>query len=308
MSRLPLSSRLLPALCAASLAAAAAFAQAQDATPTQATPSPVPTVSIPAASAQAVEARAAETRAVEAAESQAAGEQERAAPVIVIAPPSNAPPSNAEVPGEAAAAPSEAAVVEPGSEDSEALPPMPRNGWVARFFWSPEYCDKNAGNKELQCNPQLQGFVLRDLIRVVNGRDVDDCAGGSLLMSPEMLEQVSRFTKNRAETRASWRLYGRCSGLSEIDYASWTEFVDRRMVWPETLVPGGKNVSTTAAELIAALAADNPGLSAETLVLQCNRSWLKSVDVCLDGSFQYDKAACPKTSSCGNTIKVLGKP
>lgn len=200
-----------------------------------------------------------------------------------------------------------AAVAEP-TPPAAVVPARPRNGWVARFFWSPEYCDKNAGNKELQCNPQLQGFVLRDLIRVVNGRDVDDCAGGSLLMSPEMLEQVSRFTKNRAETRASWRLYGRCSGLSEIDYASWTEFVDRRMSWPDKLVPGGKNVSTTAAELAATLAADNAGLTAETVVFQCNRAWLKSVDLCLDANFQYDKASCPTTSSCGSIIKVLGKP
>lgn len=161
----------------------------------------------------------------------------------------------------------------------DSVPLKPRNGWVARFFWSPEYCDKNRGSKEPQCTPLVQGFVLRDLIHVVNGRDVDDCVGGSLLMSPVMLEQVSRFTKNKAEARASWRLYGRCSGLSEIDYASWTEFVDRRMSWPAKLVPGGKNVSISAAELVATLAEDNPGLTAETMVFQCNRSYLKSVDL-----------------------------
>lgn len=166
---------------------------------------------------------------------------------------------------------------------------------MARFFWSPEYCDKNRGSKEPQCTPLVQGFVLRDLIHVVNGRDVDDCVGGSLLMSPVMLEQVSRFTKNKAEARASWRLYGRCSGLSEIDYASWTEFVDRRMSWPAKLVPGGKNVSISIAELVATLAEDNPGLTAETMVFQCNRSYLKSVDLCLDENFQYDKASCPLT-------------
>lgn len=188
------------------------------------------------------------------------------------------------------------------------LPVKPRAGWVARFFWSPEYCDKNRGSKEKQCDAPLPGFVLRDLIHVVNGRDVDDCSGGSLLMSPEMLAQVARFTKNKAEARASWRLYGRCSGLSEIDYASLTEFVDRRMSWPEQLVPGGKDVSISAAELVATLARDNPGLSAETVVFQCNRSFLKSVDLCLDDNFRYDKNSCPLTSSCGSSIKVLGKP
>lgn len=186
--------------------------------------------------------------------------------------------------------------------------PPPRTGWLARFFWSPEYCDKNRGSKEVQCGVPRQGFVLRDLVHVVNDKDVDECPNGSLLMSPEMLAQMARFTKNKVETRTSWRLYGRCSGLSEVDYASWSEFVDRRMSWPENLVPGGRDVSTTAAEIVATLAQNNPGLTAETVVLQCNRAWLKSVDLCLDENFHYDKASCPRTSSCGSSIKVLGKP
>ncbi len=184
----------------------------------------------------------------------------------------------------------------------------PRAGWLARFFWSPEYCDKNRGSKEEQCGVPRQGFVLRDLVHVVNDKDVDECPNGSLLMSPEMLAQMARFTKNKVETRTTWRLYGRCSGLSEVDYASWSEFVDRRMSWPENLVPGGRDVSTTAAEIVATLARDNPGLTAETVVLQCNRAWLKSVDLCLDENFHYDKKSCPRTSSCGSSIKVLGKP
>lgn len=184
----------------------------------------------------------------------------------------------------------------------------PRAGWLARFFWSPEYCDKNRGSKEVQCGVPRQGFVLRDLVHVVNDKDVDECPNGSLLMSPEMLAQMARFTKNKVETRTTWRLYGRCSGLSEVDYASWAEFVDRRMSWPASLAPGGKDVSTTAAEIIATLAQDNPGLTTETVVLQCNRAWLKSVDLCLDENFHYDKASCPRTSSCGSSIKVLGKP
>ncbi len=148
---------------------------------------------------------------------------------------------------------------------------------------------------------------MRDLIRVVDGKEVDDCQGGSMQLSPTTLHQMTRFTRNKVETRASWRLYGRCSGLSEADYASWAEFVDRRMSWPESLVPGGKDISTSIVALVETLALDNPGLTAETVVLQCNRAWLKSVDLCLDEKFSYDKAACPLTSSCQQAVKVGGE-
>lgn len=227
--------------------------------------------------------------------------------VQALAPEAAAPESVAapEVAPEAAATPPAGV---PQTVVIDSVPLQPRAGWVASFFWSPEYCDKNRGSKEEQCGVPLQGFVLRDLIHVVNDKDVDDCQNASLLMSPEMLAQMARFTKNKVETRTSWRLYGRCSGLSEVDYASWAEFVDRRMSWPEFLVPGGKDVSTSAAALAAALAVDNPGLTAETVVFQCNRAWLKSIDLCLDENFRYDKASCPRTSSCSSSIKVRGKP
>lgn len=229
----------------------------------------------------------------------------------VPAPASEAAASEVSAAPESVAAPEAVATPPAGVPQTvviDAVPLKPRAGWIASFFWSPEYCDKNRGSKEEQCGVPLQGFVLRDLIHVVNDRDVDDCPNASLLMSPEMLAQMARFTKNKVETRTSWRLYGRCSGLSEVDYASWAEFVDRRMSWPESLVPGGKDVSTSAAALAALLAVDNPGVTAETVVFQCNRAWLKSIDLCLDENFRYDKASCPRTSSCGSSIKVRGKP
>jgi len=294
MSRLPLRALLVSSLVGGLLMLARV-----DADEAAATTDGVPTVAIPAGAVPA--------SAVEGPAAVADG------PVIVVPAPSAAPAGEAAIPvpagaeaglridGEAAAAGAA------GIDDGGPLPPKPRSGWVARFFWSPEYCNRNRGSREPQCGSPLQGFVLRDLIRVIDGREVDSCAVGSEALPTDILEQMTRFTRNKVETRASWRLYGRCSGLSASDYAAWAEFVDRRMVWPELFVPGGRDLQLKTTEITAGLNEENSSLGSEAVVLQCNRNWLASVDVCMDGAFNFDKSACPLASSCNTTVKVRGR-
>lgn len=294
MSRLPLRALLVSSLVGGLLMLARV-----DADEAAATTDGVPTVTIPAGTvpATAVEGSAAVADV----------------PVIVVPAPSAAQAGEAAIPVQAGAeAESQvdaeaAAAVAAESDDGGPLPPKPRSGWVARFFWSPEYCNRNRGSREPQCGSPLQGFVLRDLIRVIDGREVDSCAVGTEALPTDILEQMARFTRNKVETRASWRLYGRCSGLSASDYAAWSEFVDRRMVWPELFVPGGRDLQLKAAEITAGLKEENASLGGEAVVLQCNRNWLASVDVCMDGAFNFDKSACPLASSCNPAVKVRGR-
>lgn len=278
MSRLPLRALLVSSLVGGLLMLARV-----DADEAAATTDGVPTVAIPAGAVPPA----------------AVGGSAAVADVPVIAVPA---PSAAE-----AGIRIDAGAASADSDDSGPLPPKPRSGWVARFFWSPEYCNRNRGSREPQCGSPLQGFVLRDLIRVIDGREVDSCAVGSEALPTDILQQMTRFTRNKVETRASWRLYGRCSGLSASDYAAWAEFVDRRMVWPELFVPGGRDLQLKAAEITAGLKEENVSLGDEAVVLQCNRNWLASVDVCMDGAFNFDKSACPLASSCSTAVKVRGR-
>lgn len=225
---------------------------------------------------------------------------EQTEPASAATPVAESPSPVAEAP---AADPVEATVA---VEEDEPLPPPSRDGWVARFFWSPDFCSRRKGSTEPQCQPPAQGFVLRDLIRVIDGKEIDDCKPGQTQMSPRMLEQLSRLTKNRREARATWRLYGRCSGMSEVDYVSWAEFVDRRIAWPEWLTPGGPDKRVNAEQLVQDLATDNSGLDAEEIVLQCDHKRLESVYVCMDGAFNFNAASCPPIKACKGRIRLSG--
>ncbi len=180
------------------------------------------------------------------------------------------------------------------------------SGWVARFFWSPQYCDRNRGSREPQCVP-VQGFVLRDLIRIRDGKPVEGCTTGPVLLSQPMLDQILQFTLNLPETRASWRIYGRCSGLSEVDYAAYTELVDRRIWWPEAYSPDRPDVETTAEDLLAAIAAVNHEMPVAALNVHCRFSALESVDIRFDDHFNYLPASSPAATNCKSRVRVVGK-
>lgn len=174
------------------------------------------------------------------------------------------------------------------------------SGWIARFVWSPEYCSKFADSHEAQCQ-QPVGFVLQELVRVVDGREVVGC--NSTRPFPEyLIDQMAMFTRNRLQTLRIWERYGRCSGLTEIDYAAYAAYVDRRMSWPTGYQPDRVTRVDSAAGLIAALAEENPQLPADALALQCQRRHLETVTVCLDDAFEASTSACPLRSNCGERL------
>ncbi len=175
-------------------------------------------------------------------------------------------------------------------------------GWVARFVWSPNYCARTRDSRELQCRRQ-NGFLLDDLARVSDGSLADDCRQGAAL-SDDLFERILRVTQNRMHSQLIWRRQGRCSGLSEADFASYVGHVDRRMSWPAGFQPGAPELVSTPREIVAALTAENPGLPEAALVLHCKRQFLQSVSVCLDGSFGYSADRCPLDSNCGDTIRL----
>ncbi|WP_293371113.1 hypothetical protein [Nevskia sp.] len=154
----------------------------------------------------------------------------------------------------------------------------------------------------------MQGFVLRDLIRVVDGKSLEGCTTGAVSLSPEILTQMLQFTKNAPETRASWRIYGRCSGLSEVDYAAYTELVDRRIWWPQAYSPDAPDVETTAQDILATVASANHKLPVDALSTHCRRSYLESVDIRFDDRFNYVRSSAPPDGNCKAAIRVRGKP
>jgi ribonuclease I len=185
--------------------------------------------------------------------------------------------------------------------DSESAAAGSASGWIADYFWSPQYCREDLQSHEPQCI-QPHGFVIRELIRKVSGVEQEHCDNESI--SRELLDRAIEFTFNMLKTKEAWDQYGKCGGVNASEYVGLLEYINRKIQWPDEYDPTVAGNKAVTAELAGEISQLNPGLNDQTMVFQCNGPWLEKIQICMDSDFKYDKISCPAApGNCGDTVK-----
>ncbi len=177
-------------------------------------------------------------------------------------------------------------------------------GWIAEFVWSPHYCSRFHDAREAhepQCTA-VNGFVLQRLQQQTAGANAADCKRGGP-MSGAIVDQMVQFTRNRVETQRAWLRHGRCSGLSEADYAAYAEHVDRRMSWPAHHPSKDREALTKPEAVLADIVRDNPGLATAAIAVRCQKRQIASILLCLDARFE-PSAACVLPDNCPDRVSL----
>lgn len=175
------------------------------------------------------------------------------------------------------------------------------SGWTLAFSWSPEYCKRNLGIKEPQCQ-QEHYFVLSGLVPRFEGR-APDCPREAL--PRELMPRALETMRNESQLKKVWRLQGNCSGLAPAEYVLQLERAARRVSAPERFRRTDREtLKIPKAEFKDALRKDNPGLMPEAIALQCRRGWLETMNVCVDAGFNYRACGPEAVESCPDPVQM----
>jgi ribonuclease T2 len=180
--------------------------------------------------------------------------------------------------------------------------------YVLALSWSSGFCviEGDAKARE-QCEPGAgKGFVVHGLWPQFNRGFPSYCEPGNRSAPRYALDEAEKVFPARGLAVYQWRKHGTCSGLSPLDYfrAAGTA---RNLI---TIPPGYEGLKDekrlAPIEVERAFIGANRGLRAEAISVQCERSTLEEVRICLSRDLR-SFVSCPEVDRrrCGVSEVVV---
>ncbi len=152
--------------------------------------------------------------------------------------------------------------------------------YLLALSWSPTYCLTHANQTE--CDVRGFGFTLHGLWpQYLAGGWPERCATSAAL-TPEAVRFARGIYPAPALIEHEWSRHGVCSGLDALGYFRAADRARTAVRVPRWLDAPAQRRSVTAAAIVQALRAENPGLPPEGVVVACAHGELAEVRLCLD--------------------------
>lgn len=163
--------------------------------------------------------------------------------------------------------------------------------------WSPSYCADSGDRDPLQCGRDRRyAFVVHGLWPQHERGWPSACASTQPRDVPAPIRQsMLDIMPSPRLVEHEWDDHGVCTGLTPAAYFGLTRRIYGKVVIPPAFTALDRTLMTTGAEVETAFVRANPGLTRDMVAVQCDRSRLKEVRICVSktGAFR----------SCGRDVR-----
>lgn len=181
---------------------------------------------------------------------------------------------------------------------------VPFDYWVLALSWSPEYCASPEARPGAKQCAQAREFIVHGLWPQYERGYPESCDSRERV-SDRVADGLGELIPDRGLVFHQWRKHGSCSGLSSEAYFEELEQAARTIVIPRAALKQAAAAPTTDARVLERAFIDaNPGLAAESIVLDCRQQFLREVRICLDLSLAPRACGADIRERCGRKLKV----
>jgi ribonuclease T2 len=170
--------------------------------------------------------------------------------------------------------------------------------YVLSLSWSPRYCaSKGNSSDPQQCRAAKPfGFIVHGLWPQNEKGYPQYCATNDE-PSRDEIRSVLDLTPSSGLVRHEWEKHGSCSGLSPTDY-----FIAMRAAWSAIKLPAqftnaSRSISLSANQIENSFVQANRGLASGGIAVDCDRTKLAEVRICLTKGMQFRE--CPEVDRAG---------
>lgn len=167
--------------------------------------------------------------------------------------------------------------------------------YVLSLSWSPTYCATRDRPDGRQCGgPRPFAFVVHGFWPQFERGFPEDCNRAAPRLPQRQIDAMLDLMPSPGLVIHEWRKHGTCSGLPSAAYFDLVRAAREKVAIPPSYVDPSDYRMVSAAEVETAFLAANPGLRADMISVQCDRTRLREVRLCLNKDLSF--RACPQVN------------
>jgi ribonuclease T2 len=180
--------------------------------------------------------------------------------------------------------------------------------YVLSLSWSPSFCEtsRGGGDSQLQCGIRPYSFVVHGLWPQYDKGFPEACQVPAPRLDRRIVESMLDLMPSRTLIYHEWDAHGTCSGLSQRDYFDAIRKAHAAVTIPPQYVQPQVPLTVTPQEVIDDFVKANAALSSAGIDLDCNRTRLREVRICLSRDLHF-RDCTNKRDAC-RTDKVVMPP
>jgi ribonuclease T2 len=179
--------------------------------------------------------------------------------------------------------------------------------YLLSLSWSPSFCETSrSGDNQLQCGSRPYSFVVHGLWPQFEKGFPEACQVPPPRLDRRIVDSMLDLMPSRSLVFHEWDAHGTCSGLSQRDYFDTVRKARAAVTIPAEYVQPQAPLTVTPRDVIDSFIKANAGLPANGIELDCDRTRLREVRICLSRDLHF--RACTDNRNACRPDKVVMPP
>jgi ribonuclease T2 len=171
--------------------------------------------------------------------------------------------------------------------------------YVLSLSWSPSFCETATGAARVQqCGARPYSFVVHGLWPQYERGYPEACQYPSPRLDHRIVDEMLDLMPARGLIYHEWDAHGTCAGLQQRAYFDLIRRARGTVKIPAQFESLQQSLEVKPAEVIDAFVKANQGLAAADIALDCDRSRLREVRICMTRDLKFRACGSDEGRAC----------
>jgi ribonuclease T2 len=178
--------------------------------------------------------------------------------------------------------------------------------YVLSLSWSPSFCETATGNaKRQQCGLRPYAFVVHGLWPQYERGFPESCQVPAPRLDRRIMWSMLDLMPAPGLIFHEWDQHGTCSGLEPREYFDVVRKARTRIKIPPQYTDPTMPLTVTPSQVVEAFLDANEGLASTGIAIDCDRTRLREVRICLSRDLEFRECSRDNQRSCHTESLVM---